>query len=273
MLAADGKGPSLWRQAAGVPPGLSRSLRENPLLLLLLLLMLLTSCAVQGWLGQQVSGHRLDADSSEARPQQVLTPTAAARCCFPAVQYKDGSGNLSVGDVLIQIAAERGHKTVLDENRAERLSESEGEDAASKHGQNGSSSNGSNSAKASNVTSFAVDDFSDSEDSVSVSEEQGSMGGSEGGSTAAAAAETDSSSSQQQQKGVAALAAAGAAAAKAATGGTAVSVGGELSSRHRHKKRHHHSKEQQEKHSDAVGVMLDVSQHGHVSVVVVPGDI
>jgi hypothetical protein len=45
--------------------------------------------------------------------------------------------------------------------------------------------------------------------------------------------------------------------------------GGGGSRQPRHKKQHKHHP----KHRRAVGVMLDVSQHGHVSVALVPGDV
>jgi len=179
------------------------------------------------------------------------------------LQYVEGKGKLSVGDVLIQIASERGHKTILEEDRSERLSESEGEGTAaaaaggSSSGAEPGDSNGSNSsssAKASNVTSFAVDDFSDSEEVSEDGAPRSSISGSEGGRSSTAAEEQ-----QQQEKTASAVA--------AATAATAAAAGVHGHHKHSHKKHHHHH------HHKAVGLMLDVSQHGHVSVVLVPGEL
>lgn len=228
---------------------------------------------------------------------QLTHPCCPFAACgvLLTLQYKAGNGKLTVGDVLIQIAADRGHKTIVDENRAERLSYAEEVTAAAaaggvkQHGHHGSGSNSNgSSAKASNVTSFAVDDFSDSEDYISEgsagsegsmhsssSKEQLGGGGGAGSDTSAAAAAAGSSQKKQQEQKVADAAAAAAMEPKlAGEVGQAEGSGGgdggdDGGSKPRHKKQHKHH----HKHRRAVGVMLDVSQHGHVSVALVPGDV
>lgn len=73
-------------------------------------------------------------------------------------KYKAGGPDASVDSVLAAIAAERGHRTRHEENRSERLSD---EESSSEAAGNGASSGGNG---ASQVASFAIDSFSDSED-------------------------------------------------------------------------------------------------------------
>ncbi|KAF6266258.1 hypothetical protein COO60DRAFT_444350 [Scenedesmus sp. NREL 46B-D3] len=69
-------------------------------------------------------------------------------------KYTSGKGKLTVDDCIAKIAAERGHKTVADENR---LGSNIGEAGSG----NATNSNSNNNAS---VASFAVDSFSESED-------------------------------------------------------------------------------------------------------------
>lgn len=209
-----------------------------------------------------------------------LTSCATVFACS-VLQYTTHKGQKSLDDIMAEIARERGHKTIESENRG-RMSSSESEEefhsaGGAPNNNNGSSSDSNNNNIDNKVTSFALDNFSDDqstdteyEDAAHEHEMQGSSHPVDGISKSLGDLSVGRISSDAEVMVTPTSSAGGAAGDGSSSKAAAVHKHGV---KHKHHGKHGGSqmgKLHVDEGSPAVGVLIDVTVHGHVNVGLIP---
>eukprot|EP00878_Enallax_costatus_P014404 GHUV01015064.1.p2 GENE.GHUV01015064.1~~GHUV01015064.1.p2 ORF type:complete len:187 (+),score=39.59 GHUV01015064.1:1786-2346(+) len=180
---------------------------------------------------------------------------------------------------MAEIASERGHKTIDAQNRGAMSSESGSEDEFQSAGGAGENNGVSNNQNTNNVTSFALDNFSDDHSSDTEYEEAGSDNAAEGITAGLRNHNLDESSlggSASDAEVMVTPSSSGGGAADPA--GSSKAAAGQQQRDRKHKVHQHGHKHggsgfdvlHVDEGSPAVGVLIDVTVHGHVNVGLIP---